>query len=214
MIEKECEACGKFYMARKKTQKYCPECGRRGPRIKQYIETRTKYQQIAENRNKLIEHTCKYCGKTYLAPGYSIKKFCSDDCEEKYKKSTLICAYCDKPVILDHEPTKQECSQPTKAYCNDTCRQKAEQKRLIEKYGIKHCAWCGKEFISSNKKFCSRKCSAEYAWAHRDRTQKNLSQLWENIFIAECQVLFQSLLRRVLQDTPHTRQACESNADN
>lgn len=172
MIEKECEACGKFYMATRKTQKYCPDCGKNGPKIKQYIDNRIRYQTMAENREKLTERTCKYCGKTYLAPGYSVKKFCSDDCEEKYKKSTLMCAYCGKPVILDHEPTKQEYSRPARAYCNETCRQKAKQKELIERYGIRNCAWCGKEFISSNKKFCSRKCSAEYEWAHRDKTQK------------------------------------------
>ena len=77
--EKECEACGAFFIPYRSNGKYCPSCSSHSDRVKQKVE-----RQIRKNIKKYgygtapkeIKNICKECGKIFISYVHP-KDFCS-----------------------------------------------------------------------------------------------------------------------------------------
>lgn len=170
--EKECELCGKLFTPMRSNRKYCDECSPNSDRLKiQYG------REMARSRKEYYEPTpitlkCDECGKDFV----TIKKFiiskpvdpskpngehyifCSKACKQIFTVKHATCDFCGKSL---EGTTYYNPAVPTSKFCNEECKAKWNR-QLAEKRGwIKHCSWCGKEFIRATGTFCSQNCSRE-----------------------------------------------------
>lgn len=168
--EKECAACGAFFTPTHGLQKYCPNCGHNGSRIRKRIENRVRLSANTEQKNEPKEHICPQCGKKFVS--YYNRLFCSDACKIQNKKLNMACGHCGKKIIDIREPTEKECRSAHPAYCSDKCRNQAKKEKDIARFGVKKCMNCGEEFISPNARFCSRQCAQEWSAHHKEKMNK------------------------------------------
>ena len=121
----------------------------------------------------MIQNTCQQCGKE-IDPK---RKFCSRECQKKFKRVTLKCENCGKEVI------KRRSEVSKHNYCNKACRFDAMRKdpTLHGRWGDRkaeadknpswirtECANCGVGFrirpdrFQSGNNFCNLKCLGNY----------------------------------------------------
>jgi len=140
-------------MASRRTQKYCPECG------KQHHPARKLEKAIAFSKMRvltkpvIVEKKCLYCGKLYTTSN-NMKSFCSRECQVEYRINNTYCAICGAPMRGsgdEHYTTRNTWT------CSDTCALMLKWKTARENGTIHTCIVCGKEFIE-NRKYCSDAC--------------------------------------------------------
>ena len=168
-ITKECEACGAKFTPTHKLQKYCPDCGSHGLRIKKQYERNIarsiRYQNLVSP--EVFTHTCSVCGKIFKTT-YSNRKFCSDKCGKIAAKEKLICTQCGKPLTdvmsIDDIP---DCEIHKRThFCSDACKDEYE----LIKNPPRTCQYCGKTYRNKNKYFCCNDCQIKYRKSHKGNT--------------------------------------------
>lgn len=168
-MTKECEACGAKFTTTNKLQKYCPDCGSHGLRIKKKydrnIARSIRYQNLVSP--EVFTHTCKVCGKIFQTT-YRSRKFCSDKCSQIASKEKLTCTQCGKKLIdvmsIDDIPDS-EIHRRTH-FCSDTCKAKYD----LAKNPPRICKFCGKTYHNKNKYFCCNDCQIKYRQSHKGAT--------------------------------------------
>lgn len=168
-ITKECEACGAKFTPTSKLQKYCPDCGSHGLRIKRQYERNIarsiRYQNLVSP--EVFTHTCSVCGKIFKTT-YSSRKFCSDKCGKIAAKQKLICTQCGKPLTdvmsIDDIPDSE--IHKRTHFCSDACKDAYE----LIKNPPRTCEYCGKTYRNKNKYFCCNDCQIKYRQAHKGAT--------------------------------------------
>ena len=81
MIKKECEFCGKEFLKKVSTQKYCsPECSREV--LKTRIRKKRKDKKQEDWRKQVLQ--CKFCGGEFLRSERR-RAYCCDFCRESAK---------------------------------------------------------------------------------------------------------------------------------
>lgn len=144
--EKICENCGKPFLARGSTRKYC------------------SHECYSSSIRTEVEQFCQQCGKPYLANFSEVKKgrskYCSHECQSKSMKTSVerTCGQCGKKFFAKPSMIKRGAGK----FCSYSCRTKAKNKKITKK-----CAQCGKEFqthrsqiLRGQGKYCSQHCVA------------------------------------------------------
>ena len=175
--ERECEACGAFFIPHTVNQIYCPECGRNGARIARRVQAQIEFGKALDRfYNPVIyDHICEQCGKPFKSTSENIR-YCSNRCRKQARKEALTCDNCGIhlidlfPDIPDQELNKQY------HYCSESCKQKHKEKLAVQKYGVKTCIQCGKTYSSSNEKFCCRNCMQTYKQTHKTVPMRPVKQ--------------------------------------
>lgn len=163
-MEKECEACGKFFITSNTLRKYCDDCGRTGHGIqkKRVYENATKHNHKTYDEPQIHTINCEVCGKPFVGPSRVLDKIrrrvfdgkhiryvclCSQECEDKYKKANTTCKYCGK-----HTNSLSD-------FCSDKCKRTYEFNEAKKKGWVRYCEHCGKQFIRNSGWFCSQDCA-------------------------------------------------------
>ena len=128
----------------------------------------------------MIEKVCENCGKKFNTYPSNNRKFCSHKCSiikawetrKRAKTVKIICKYCGKEFELKASETRVKLGQVN--YCSLSCRDKAQMTGKII-----NCPQCGKEFYSTRRKFCSKKCACDY----RSENYLNKKNYEENGYI-------------------------------
>lgn len=169
-MEKECEACGKLFTTDNKTRKYCDICGKKGWHIKRRTDSQSAKIGRLYSEPKVHVWECKECGKIFKAP-YNLLYhkeridftdeyliFCSKKCHGNYLKKFQMCTECGKQLskqaIKDYSPFVKATH-----FCSDKCKEKNYRDKMKSRGWIRHCEYCGKEFIRRSGWFCSQDCS-------------------------------------------------------
>lgn len=131
-LEKICPICGKTFIRKHSTQKYCSkECN---------FQSKRKYQ------NKV----CPTCGKTFYSP-VPRQVYCSQNCvPRKTPLPEKVCPVCGKVFVLKN---RMYCRK----YCSRDCADKGRSLPIIEKiYPV-----CNKKFYTKLERqiCCSRECA-------------------------------------------------------
>ena len=154
---KECEACGEMFTPTVPHQKYCPDCGRNGRRIKRRYE-----KQIARSRHyeqlvspRVYDKTCKVCGKSFKTT-YPERFLCSDACMKTFAKQKMVCANCGKRItdVIPVDQIPDSYLHKRKHFCCPECEQEYEK----NKFPARICKYCGKVYHSANKYYCCEQC--------------------------------------------------------
>ena len=95
--------------------------------VKSYC--RRHYEGGCSNQSKMEEHICQQCGAPVAqTQGQKKKKFCSDNCRNKWwnshtslMKANAICAHCEKPFH----------GRKGRKYCSHACY-------IAERFGERH----------------------------------------------------------------------------
>lgn len=176
--EKECAACGAFFLPERGNQVYCPQCreatGGKGYRMK------IRYDRASENVGRRfagldmvpVKFTCRQCGEEfeYYVDRRDVesthKDFCSAKCSSLYRIAHTECAWCGKKMA-DTEDVRDTNGHAW--YCSGECREKAAWKEAEESGEISTCPVCGKKFVNRNHKktYCSRGCYLESVQAKK-----------------------------------------------
>lgn len=147
--EKECEACGAFFIPYRSNGKYCPSCSSHSDRVKQKVE-----RQIRKNIKKYgygtapkeIKNICKECGKIFISYVHP-KDFCSKECGSTYRIKHTFCGYCHKPMT----ETENIYDVNGKTwFCCEECSEKNKWDNARKLGEVKICPNCGKEFIKKS----------------------------------------------------------------
>lgn len=158
--EKECEACGAFFIPYRSNGKYCPSCSSHSDRVKQKVE-----RQIRKNIKKYgygtapkeIKNICKECGKIFISYVHP-KDFCSKECESTYRIKHTFCGYCHKPMT----ETENIYDVNGKTwFCCEECSEKNKWDNARKLGEVKICPNCGKEFIKKST-YCSKECYIDH----------------------------------------------------
>ena len=160
MDTKLCLYCGKEFIPRKDTQKFCSNvCNSR-----YYGERNKKYK------------TCPVCGKQCWC-GSSRRVYCSDECKDKIKKpkqakTKYYCHICGAEI-----------KSRSKFYCCEECRMEYERRRAREnsikdyKPKIFICKVCGTKVITAygdkRRNICSEDCIKAYESYHKHHSLKH-----------------------------------------
>lgn len=171
---KDCEACGCSFTPTTSNQKYCPDCGSHGLRIRHRYDRQVaiskKYEQLYDP--KVYTRICKICGKEFQTT-YN-RDICSDKCSRLHSKQKLTCAYCHRPLTETYEEQGLEIpdSEIHKRihFCNNTCQEAYE----TELYPPRICTNCGKTYRNKNIKFCCQTCQREYNHKHHKSSKPKL----------------------------------------
>lgn len=164
LLEKECEICGVWFTASRKTQKYCPECGKHPEREK--IRLRKNLQESiyrcgTGRKREEVTCVCRNCGKEFKT--YNKVPFCSDSCKIEYAIKSTTCAFCGKKMT-DTDDQRYMSGRPW--YCSETCKDNYRWKRAIENGEVKTCPECGKPFIEKERTYCSMTCYKKHLAKH------------------------------------------------
>jgi YHS domain-containing protein len=165
-MEKECEACGKTFIATHKLTKYCDECGKHsnGLRKKKLYDNASKRNHRYDyHEPRIYDLKCEECEKNIGGSLLVISKyrynvndethyFCTKNCKEKYLNKHRYCYQCHKklinPIIFGWHNDM--------CFCSDECKfEFAAEKKIL-----RTCEHCGKKFV--RKKFgwfCSQDCA-------------------------------------------------------
>lgn len=106
--ECKCPRCGKYFLRREYSQKYCDSVACR----KGYGKKNTERKSSASPERKAI---CEYCKKEFTSTERkSAQKYCSDDCCDKasyanssrgryfiFERDNFKCIYCGKTSVED-----------------------------------------------------------------------------------------------------------------
>lgn len=158
--EKECEACGAFFVPYRSNGKYCPNCSSHSDRVKQKVE-----RQIRKNiekygygtEQKEIKNVCKECGKIFISYVHP-KDFCSKDCGSTYRIEHTFCGYCHKPMT----ETENIYDVNGKTwFCSEECSEKNKWDNARKLGKVKICPNCSKEFIKKST-YCSKECYIDH----------------------------------------------------
>lgn len=158
--EKECEACGAFFIPYRSNGKYCPSCSSHSDRVKQKVE-----RQIRKNIKKYgygaapkeIKNICKECGKIFISYVHP-KDFCSKECGSTYRIKHTFCGYCHKPMT----ETENIYDVNGKTwFCCEECSEKNKWDNARKLGEVKICPNCGKEFIKKST-YCSKECYIDH----------------------------------------------------
>ncbi len=128
------------------------------------------------------EKICIFCGKKYIAQGFSESKFCSSNCRHKYylhknsiKKQPVekICPICGKTFKLKYPSSTNKC-------CSRACSFKLTAKKNRKTTAEKICPVCGKifkpKYPSSRAVCCSRTCGYKLSGENRKNNISNKKQ--------------------------------------
>ena len=166
MWERECEACGKRFMANHKFRKYCDDCTGKGTRLKKSYDNASirNQRRYKDYKPTIYKFDCEECGKNIGGSAYIITKyvyrvnderhyFCSEDCHTKYRSKHRYCYQCNKhldnPTILGWHNDM--------CFCSDECKfEYAKGKGML-----RVCEHCGKRFVRKKGWFCSQECTRE-----------------------------------------------------
>ena len=171
MNKKICPICEMEFEPTHGSQKYCNECrklNRPQRKLEQY-ERQRKLSHILYDDPEIINWKCDECGFEFKAPRkYVTHKivalsgetlvFCSQDCHGKFKKRNLTCRYCGKSLA---DVDSVDPWSPSTFYCSSECEEKYIRQKAEKNRWVKHCVYCGKEFIRRTGRFCSQKCACE-----------------------------------------------------
>ena len=158
--EKECEACGAFFIPYRSNGKYCPSCSSHSDRVKQKVE-----RQIRKNIKKYgygtapkeIKNICKECGKIFISYVHP-KDFCIKECGSTYRINHTFCGYCHKPMT----ETENIYDVNGKTwFCCEECSEKNKWDNARKLGEVKICPNCGKEFIKKST-YCSKECYIDH----------------------------------------------------
>lgn len=160
MDTKKCLHCGKEFIPRKDTQKFCSKvCNSR-----YYGEMNKKYK------------TCPICGKQFWC-GSSRRVYCSDECKEKTKNPKQA-----KPKYYCHI-CGAEIKSRSKFYCCEDCRKEYERRKSrdhsMKDYQSKIfiCKVCGTKIITvygdKRRNICSEDCEKALKLMHKRSTEKH-----------------------------------------
>ena len=104
---------------------------------------------------------CLYCGKEKNYPPCiaNKRKFCSNECKNRYNNIEVICEICGKKEIVPRNRAERYHT------CSKKCNAERMKNILSSKVEIK-CSNCGKMFLvkishSGRRNYCSKKCQAE-----------------------------------------------------
>lgn len=136
---RKCEYCGKEFVAKNSTHRYCS------------CSCRDKNRPLTQ-----IQVKCLTCGKEYIVEsknrGQKERNFCSLKCSYEYRKThgnKKDCIICGKEFVSVKE--------------NHVCCSKSCQRKYTKLHTDKTCVVCGKIFHDmSNTMFCSDSCKHQY----------------------------------------------------
>ena len=159
----ECKYCGKEYVVKSGTQKYCKDCAKQAIRESVNASKRAyaakdradpeKYAEIRRGRQSLgIDRVCPICGKPFKTK--TIAVYCSDECRKEGKRR-----YCKAYDAAHREQRRAKWAALTPEQ-RETIRVNARKQHVIHD---KVCQICGQTFQtnSGNAKYCSDKCRKE-----------------------------------------------------
>lgn len=142
IITKTCEMCGGQYQGTR-VSRYCSDECRR---LARNASGRRYYERKRESKEppRIVVAVCAFCGKSFEKPAWqSRKKYCSPECCEKAYRTS--------------EKGRQARRQQRQ-------RQRLRRPRVTLRAPreTRKCTVCGAEFectVSSNRKYCSKKCA-------------------------------------------------------
>lgn len=77
----KCKCCGKEFVKKWNSQKYCSDaCRVKVKKLQDKHNSRVAYIRSKENQDEIIA-TCEYCGKSYIKT-HGNQKYCSKNCAE------------------------------------------------------------------------------------------------------------------------------------
>ncbi len=95
------------------------------------------------------------------------RRFCSHQCANVYNHAikpkkivSLVCAFCGSGFEVRKCDSRFHSKHPPK-YCSKACYGKDKLKQTTV-----HCGNCGKIFMTTRQRFCSRKCACEFRKKH------------------------------------------------
>lgn len=119
--------------------------------------------------SKKLSKLCETCGEIFYPrkDRYNKIRFCSKKCADigASKKVTIECKFCHKSILIKPSHVGKV------FYCSKKCMAEDYRRRFsgennpnYTNAGIKKCLFCGKEFVSYNKKrkYCSLDCSLHH----------------------------------------------------
>ena len=184
MKTKKCQYCGKGFkiVSTPNRKTFCSrEC-----------KTAAYLQAAREKRAENISiKKCAWCEKEFVVKRCTMK-FCCRSCSMKFDTNQRllekrknraprneICLHCGKKLEINP-------NAKIKKFCSVECRKnsyaQALKEKRVEKYPIKKCVWCGKEFVKNiySKKFCCQKCLTKYNSNKKSiERQKNITKTTE-----------------------------------
>lgn len=177
-IEKECEICGTWFIAKRSNRKYCDECQ------KNSAKARAKLNRSVENLKQTTgyydQYVPKYCSecKQYIKMVPRTMKhhimYCGEDCKNKARERASRNRWTPtKSVPKTKCPCcKREFDNPgfKKIYCCNECRLKDRAREKVIGDVTLTCEVCGKQFVSHRNRptyvnalprTCSKECVRE-----------------------------------------------------
>lgn len=133
--------------------KGCQRCG-------VHFNPQSNRQKFCTSECRFGQAVCKGCSSLFQRTGNTKdQRYCSKECYYKTDARTRSrsCAQCGGEMKAGN------------TFCSRTCANSA----MLARKTNKKCGWCGTEFISresTNRKFCSRTCSAR----SRNRTGEHV----------------------------------------
>lgn len=162
-------------MPSRRTQKYCPDCGRHPEHARRQLEKHLS-ESIARcgtgHPNTPIENECAYCHKMFHTYKYT-KTFCSSKCQHNYNVEHTTCQICGKPMI---ETSDRKITYPW--LCSDKCKQTYRWQAAEKNHAVHICQHCGKKFIKTGPAtFCNNDCyqaAVKAGWRPRQKQKRSL----------------------------------------
>lgn len=166
-MEKECAICGQLFETPTAIRKYCDDCLRHGKRNRSDIahaEKRLRSYWEPEVR----EYGCYTCGKRFRTISRLLFQvssewahdgerhvFCSQKCEEAYRREYVRCRGCGKSLKGTPGEAWYTPGVWQSEFCSEECRKKhfGESAPAADE---KECPVCGKKFRGNI--FCSQGC--------------------------------------------------------
>ena len=148
-FQKTCQRCDRLFWPRRHQQRFCSH--------------KCSFAHYAAPR-RVPSKICLHCQKKLIKR--AVGMYCSRVCSDAAKYVVKLCKRCGTP-IPPRKTNRQRCisSRSDRTYCSRACMARAFTKR--KQYP---CTVCGK--LSTNTKFCSRRCRAIKAWQDCPRCGK------------------------------------------
>lgn len=157
--KKNCEICGKEYIAHSCRGRFCPDCFNEGLK-----------RSIKESKT-IKTQTCHICGKTFeCSPFHKYCPECLPDARRvlwhmKSRFKRLTCMSCGKPFTgypgtIDCFKCRQ--ANPSKpSHYEPQTLPDAKPKTSRKLMPPRECEWCGKTYTprSGTQRFCSYRCA-------------------------------------------------------
>jgi len=149
--------------------------------IKRFCSTSCYYESLRDPSTKEI-CKCVTCQKSFNSYKYKNRKFCSNACAKgncsKFKKTLpkskyANCKICDKKFLKRTKHSTRCDEHYNKQYTTLADGSKIE--RVANHLILRNCIHCNSAYISKNKYFCSKTCSA----LNTNKTINDFSELNE-----------------------------------